>query len=129
MKISRTGIILNTEKYDECVGFYSHVFDLKILFEKQEGDFKLTCFDFNGSYLMVETGGYANSNGKSIKEGSMKLRLNVPVIDVALSSLQDKGINAQIVKNSWGSTINIFDPDGNRIGIRDEDTFLKQVSA
>jgi hypothetical protein len=59
----------------------------------------------------------------------MKLRLNVPVIDVALSSLQDKGINAQIVKNSWGSTINIFDPDGNRIGIRDEDTFLKQVSA
>ncbi|WP_067587991.1 VOC family protein [Endozoicomonas ascidiicola] len=129
MKLSRTGIILNTENYDACVEFYHQIFELNIIFQKQEGSFRLTCFDFNGAYLMVETGGYANSIGKSVKEGSMKLRFNVPDINDALASLQSKGIDAEIQESSWGSTINIYDPDGNRIGVRDEITFSQQASA
>ena len=66
MNIVRTGIILNTEKYDECVLFYKTLFDLKILFQEQYGDFRLTSFEFSDSYLMVETEGHAKAGGKTV---------------------------------------------------------------
>ncbi len=128
MKLSRTGVILNTENYEKCVEFYKNIFGLSIICQEREGEFKLTCFDFNGSYLMVETGGVANAQGKSIEESSVKLRFNVPNIEDALQILKSKGIEAEIIKHKWGSTININDPDGNRVGIRDEPTFLQQIS-
>ena len=125
MNIVRTGIILNTEKYQECVDFYQKVFDLNIMYTKDEGDgFALTCFDFGGSYLMVETGGIASANGaKNIGTSPAKIRFNVANIEDALQSLQAHGIEASIERYNWGNTINIYDPDGNRIGIRDEATF------
>ncbi len=129
MKIVRTGIIINTEKYDECVSFYKNLFGLKILFKEQYGEFQLTCFDFEGSYLMVETDGYARSEGKTIKENSTKLRFNVSNIEEALGTIKTYGFEAEIIRNEWGSTINIFDPDGNRVGIRDETTFKSQIGA
>ena len=129
MKISRTGIILNTEKYEECVSFYSELFGLKVLFHEKEGDFRLTCFEFQGSYLMIETGGISKSKGKSMEESCTKLRFNVSDIDDALSTVNAYGIEAEILKSAWGSTINIYDPDGNRIGIRDEATFSSQIKA
>ncbi len=94
---------------------------------KNDGEFGLTCFDFYGSYLMIETGGVSRPSGKSMEESSTKLRLNVPDIDVALSVVKAYGIDAEILKNSWGSTININDPDGNRIGIRDEVPFANDI--
>jgi lactoylglutathione lyase len=127
MEISRTGIILNTEKFDECVAFYRDLFDLEILFEEQHGAFRLTCFDFQGSYLMIETGGVANPAGKSISESATKFRFNVENIDRVLITVKNFGLDAEISRNEWGSTINIHDPDGNRIGIRDEPTFLQQI--
>ena len=127
MKISRTGIILNTEKYDECVSFYGELFDLKILFKENEGGFKLTCFEFQGSYLMIETGGIAKPKEKSMEESCTKLRFNVPDIEDALSTINLFGIDAEILRSEWGATINICDPDGNRIGIRDEATFICQL--
>lgn len=127
MDISRTGIILNTERYEECVLFYKDLFNLNILFQKNDGEFKLTCFEFHGSYLMIETGGVSNPSGKSMEESSTKLRFNVPDIDVALSVVKAYGIDAKILKNSWGATININDPDGNRIGIRDEVLFADDI--
>ncbi len=66
LNIARTGIILNTEKYDECVAFYKNLFGLKVLFE-EDG---LTCLDYHGSYLMIETEGFAKPQGKTIKENS-----------------------------------------------------------
>lgn len=113
MNISRTGIILNTENYDECVSFYKNLFDLKILFQEQDEDFKLTCFEIDGSYLMIETGGVAKPDGKSIEENSTKLRFNVLDVEEALSTVKAHGLEAKILRNAWGSTINIFDPDGN----------------
>ena len=127
MKISRTGIILNTEKYDECVAFYKTVFDLTVIFEKQEGNFRLTCFDFQKAYLMIETGGIACSEGKTMEQNSTKIRINVRDINEALDELKTKGIKAEITNNDWGKTINLFDPDGNRVGIRDERTFSEQL--
>ena len=39
MKLLRTGVILNTEKFDACVAFCRDVFDLDVLFEESAGDF------------------------------------------------------------------------------------------
>lgn len=129
MKTVRTGVILNVEKFDECVSFYKDLFGLKVLFEEQYGEFRLTCFEFDGSYLMVETEGFAKPEGKSLKENSTKLRFNVSNIEGALERIRAYGIEAEITTNDWGSTINIYDPDGNRVGVRDEETFRSQIGA
>lgn len=129
MNIVRTGIILNVEKFDECVTFYKNLFGLKVLFEEQYGDFRLTCFEFYGSYLMVETDGFAKPEGKTLRENSTQLRFNVSNIEEALKTINAYGIEAEIIENDWGSTINIYDPDGNRVGIRDEATFKSQIGA
>lgn len=130
MNIVRTGIILNTERYVECVAFYRDLFKLKTLYTKGDEDgFALTCFAFGGSYLMVETGGVAQDREKEISENSTKLRFNVSNIEDALLTVRAYGIDATIEHFSWGSTINICDPDGNRIGIRDESTFSNDLEA
>jgi lactoylglutathione lyase len=129
MEIDRTGIILNVEKFDECVSFYKSLFELEVLFVEQYGEFRLTCLEFGGSYLMIETDGFAKPEGKSLKENATKLRFNVPDIEGTLDKIRAYGIEAEIVKNEWGSTINIFDPDGNRVGVRDEETFKSQIRA
>jgi len=46
MNTERYGIILNVEKYDECVAFYRDILGLNVMFTKVEGDFKLTCVEF-----------------------------------------------------------------------------------
>ncbi|WP_028468606.1 VOC family protein [Neptunomonas japonica] len=119
MDIDKTGIILNTEKYDECVAFYQNLFSLKVIFEKNEEEFKLTSFEFGGAYLLVETGGLAKNKQKLISENSTKIRFNVTDIEKALEEVIQYGIAAKIETYEWGKTINITDPDGNRVGIRD----------
>ena len=126
MNIVRTGVIVNTENYDECVSFYKNLFGLRILFQDQQKELRLTCFEYGGSYLMVETEGVAKSGGKTIEENPTKLRFNVSDIEEALEAVRAYGIDAEIVASDWGSTINIHDPDGNRIGIRDEATFKRK---
>jgi lactoylglutathione lyase len=128
MKIARTGVILNTEKFEDCVEFYRKVFELEELYSEADGDFQLCCFDFGGAYLMIETGGEANPAGKSISENATKLRFNVNDIEQAQDNLNRLGVKAEIIRNDWGSTINLYDPDGNRIGIRDEPGFVGQMS-
>ena len=129
MNTQRYGIILNVEKYDECVVFYRDVLDLKIMFSKVEGEFKLTCLEFGTGYLMIETEGFAEPKGKSIKSCPSKLRFNVLDIEAACKRINSLGVSAEVLKNDWGSTINIYDPDGNRIGIRDEISFERQITA
>lgn len=127
VKVSRTGIILNTQNFAACREFYRDILGLKELFSKTENDHKLSCLEFGGAYLMVESGGYANPQGKSIKECPAKLRLNVPSLEAAQRFLNERGIEASISRFDWGSTINIFDPDGNRVGIREESEFANQI--
>ena len=123
MQTQRTGIILNTQNYDACVAFYRDLFGLRILHEKADGDFHLTCFEFGGSYLMVETEGVARKGEKTLAENPTKLRFNVADIEAAHVLVTDYGIDAEIERYDWGDTINISDPDGNRVGIRDEESF------
>ena len=59
----------------------------------------------------------------------LKLAPFVPDIEDALLAVKAYGIDAEILRSDWGSTINIHDPDGNRIGIRDEATFVNQMKA
>jgi len=61
--------------------------------------------------------------GKSASESPHKLRFNVPDIYEAHAKLVEFGIEAQVLDFGWGRVINIQDPDGNRIGIRDEESF------
>jgi lactoylglutathione lyase len=129
MKTQRYGIILNVEKYDECVAFYRDVLELNVMFSKVEGDFKLTCMEFGSGYLMIETEGFAEPNGKSIKSCPSKLRFNVSDIEGALKRVNSFDISAEVIESEWGTTINIYDPDGNRIGIRDEISFERQINA
>jgi lactoylglutathione lyase len=127
--IARYGIILNTEKFEECVAFYRDLFGLRQLFENDEDGFKLTCFEYGDGYLMVEQGGKAIDGIKSPEEGSFKLRLNVKDLEDALAEIRAWGIQAAITENAWGRTINISDPDGNRVGVRDEAGFVRQINA
>ena len=129
MNIQRYGIILNVENYEECVTFYKDVLELKVMFSKVEGDFKLTCLEFGSSYLMIETEGFAEPSGKSIKSCPSKLRFNVSDIEAAYTRIKSFEISAELIIHEWGSTINIYDPDGNRIGIRDEISFKRQIIA
>lgn len=50
-------------------------------------------------------------------------------IEDALESIHAYGVEAAITRHAWGSAIEIHDPDGNRIGIRDELTFKDQLRA
>lgn len=127
--IARYGIILNTEHFEECVAFYRDLFGLRQLFEKNEGDFKLTCLEYGHGYLMIEQGGKAKHGVKSPTEGSFKLRFNVEDLEEALAEIRAWGIQAEIQESSWGRTINISDPDGNRVGVRDEAGFVHQLNA
>ncbi|MGF1701157.1 VOC family protein [Photobacterium makurazakiensis] len=129
MNTQRYGIILNVERYDECVAFYSGALGLNVMFSKVEGDFKLTCVEFGSCYLMIETEGFAKPSGKSIKTCPSKLRFNVSDIDEALERVKSLNIPFEFIESDWGSTINIYDPDGNRIGIRDEISFIRQINA
>jgi lactoylglutathione lyase len=43
MKIEKHGIILNVEKFDECVAFYKDLFKLSEMFSKVE-DTRKRCF-------------------------------------------------------------------------------------
>ena len=127
MKLEKSGIILNVENFDQCVVFYKSILGLQTLFEKTEEDFKLSCLEFGGSYLMLETGGKANGKGKSIEQSPAKLRINVMDLELVQQDLAEKGIECEIEYYSWGSTINLYDPDGNRIGIRDQTGFKNQI--
>jgi len=127
VKFVRTGIILCTERYVECVEFYGTVFKLDKLFERNERGFQLTCFDFFGTYLMIEMGGVAKSTPKDIYENPTKLRFNVENLEEAQQSLLRHQINCKIEHYEWGDVINIVDPDGNRIGIRQDKSFSSQM--
>lgn len=124
MKYTRTGLILCTEKYDECVAFYTDMLELPIMHSFDNDVSKLTCFDMgSGNYLMVETGGTAVSGGKTLAQNPIYLRFNVEDVEAAAAELNAKGMNVEVNKAAWGTTASFTDPDGNYCSLRDEATF------
>jgi lactoylglutathione lyase len=127
MQITKYGIILNVKEFEECVKFYKELFDLPELFSKADGDFKLTCLELGDSYLMIESGGISYPNGKDMSQNPTKLRFNVLDIKDAHQKIGVYGIETEVIETDWGSVINIYDPDGNPVSIRDDQGFQEDV--
>jgi len=121
MKFERTGVILCTEKYDECVAFYSEVLNLPVIETLDDEHSKLSVLRFGeDTYLMVETGGKAVPSGKDLIQNPVWLRFNVKSVEDAAAELLDKGIDVQIRKEVWGTVGDFRDPDGNMCSFREE---------
>ena len=116
MKYERTGVILCTEMYDECVEFYSHVLSLPILEVLDDEHSKLTVLGFGAdTYLMVETGGEAIPSGKNVKQNPVWLKFNVKSVDFSYVS----GANTLTLMN----IVNIAHPeDADGIVVNPQDT-------
>lgn len=115
------GIILFTERYDECVTFYRDTLGLAVWFEKPG----LVCLRFGDGYLMVETAGFANrdtpTQAKPIQENPTKLRFNVKDVEAAARLLESKGVSVEVNVFDWGTTGTFLDPDGNVCALKDAD--------
>jgi lactoylglutathione lyase len=123
VEIQRTGIVLYTERYAECVAFCRKAIGLRVLFANEE----LTCFDFGGSYLMVEPGGRAQPEGKDAAHNPTCFRLNVKDVKYWAEHLQALGIEVTYREHDWGAVAKFFDPDGNLWALRDETSFAAQL--
>jgi len=76
------------------------------------------CRDLSGLKILFED-----------QQGAAKLRFNVANLGEALKEVQAFGIRAEITTYAWVSSIDIHDPDGSRIGIRDEAGFSIQLES
>ena len=124
MITERTGIILCTEKYDDCVEFYSKRLGLAIINRLDNEHSKLTTLRFGeGTYLMIETDGRAVTGGKSIDQNPTVLRFNVDDVESTARQLEASNIAVRIRREVWGTVADFVDPDGNRCSLRDEASF------
>ncbi len=124
MKFTRTGLILCTENYEQCVDFYTRVMELPVLHSFDNEHSKLTSCDMGGgNYLMIETGGTAVPGGKSLAQNPVYLRFNVNDVEATAEVLRQKGIEVTVQTASWGTTARFLDPDGNHCSLRDEASF------
>ena len=124
MKISRTGHILYVKNYNKCIVFYLEILKLPILFKNED----LTCFDFFGTYLMVEKEDrteYLN-DASEIRNYSC-IRLNVEDVKHHSAELKRQNISVDYQEHSWGKVAKFKDPDGNLIAFKDEESFAKQI--
>jgi len=125
MKVERTGLILYVIKYDECVLFYKEILNLEILFKNND----LTCFDFFGTYLMVERENrdeFVDSN-LGMPENFSCLRINVANVKELSNQLKAKGVAVNYQEYSWGTIAKFKDPNGNLLAFKDEKGFANQI--
>ncbi|MEM7224534.1 MAG: VOC family protein [Pseudomonadota bacterium] len=127
MKLARSGIILFTFHYEACVAFYGERLGLPLLFTLDNEHSKLTCFDMGGSYLMIETGGSAEPEGKTLAQNPVWLRFNVEDVEATAGDLTARGVELRIRREVWGTLADFLDPDGNRCSLRDEASFHRQM--
>ena len=121
MKYERTGVILCTEKYDECVEFYSEALGLPILEVHDDEHSKFTVLRLGAStYLMIEMGGTAIPAGKDLDHNPVWLRFNVKSVENAAQEILVKDIDVRIRREIWGTVGDFMDPDGNICSFREE---------
>ncbi|WGH74565.1 glyoxalase/bleomycin resistance/dioxygenase family protein [Tenacibaculum tangerinum] len=124
MNLDRTGFILYTIKYQECVDFYKNILELPVLFKAEN----LTCFSFGNAYLMIELDkDYHGEKEKNQQRIQTCLRMNVSQIRELSDKLISKGIKVNYQEHSWGTVAKFFDPDGNLCAFKDSEKFEKQI--
>ncbi|WP_456441965.1 VOC family protein [Psychroserpens sp.] len=124
MKIERTGLILYVKEYKKCVLFYDEILNLSILFQNEE----LTCFDFYGTYLMVEKEDRSEYlEGDSEIKNHSCLRINVDDVKSISEELKKQNIKVDYQEHTWGKVAKFKDPNGNLIAFKDEESFAKQI--
>jgi len=111
------GIILGTERYEECLCFYRDILGLPVWFTKPG----LCCLRFGSGYLMIETGGMARDGRKPNSQNPTMLRFNVPDVRSAASELVAKGVQVDVKTYEWGVVGTFIDPDGNACELKDAD--------
>ena len=115
MHVLKSGFILYTIKYEECVLFYEKILELKVLYRKEI----LTCFEFYGNYLMVEITDDADELTATIPSRDRTcIRLNVADVREACKVLHKNSIEYSYGEYEWGTIAKFRDPDGNLIGFR-----------
>ena len=125
MEFDRTGIILYTVAYKECVVFYEQTLGLNKLFKTTA----LTCFEFGGSYLMVELDTAQDGQKTAEERTKTCLRMNVPNVSALAEKLIAKDIVVDYQEHSWGTIAKFHDPDGNLCAFKDSKMFEAQISA
>jgi len=123
MEFARTGLILNTKNYLECVHFYGSVLGLPISHRIGQGDDEITVFGLGDVYLMVEHGGRSHSGIKPTDLCPTKFRFNVMDVEASSAELRQKGVEVAVKHHAWGTTAEFADPDGNRCALRSEHDF------
>lgn len=125
MKIAKTGFILYTINFKDCVKFYRDILGLKVLYEKKD----LCCFDFQGSYLMVEVD---DTTDLSKPEDNFRdrtcIRLNVENVKVACEVLDQNKIEYSYGEYDWGTIAKFRDPDNNLIGFRSAKEHIEDIA-
>lgn len=116
----RTGIILKTEKYQECLSFYSSVLGLNVVSEKVEDDFIMSELAFGDSYFLVETGGKYSPTAKDVGKNPITIRFDVADTSQVLALLSSHGVKADYYEYDWGKIVLVYDPDGNRVEFKAE---------
>ncbi len=111
------GIILFTERFEECVAFYRDLVGLPVWFAKSG----LVCLRFGDGYLMVETGGVAGDGIKARGQNPTVLRFNVNNLDAAAEMLRGRGIAVEVMDFEWGRIGQFVDPDGNLCELLDNE--------
>jgi len=123
VKFLQAGVILYTQRYQECVDFYEKVLELEILHEIDRVGEQLTTFSLGGTYLMVETGGVSHVDVKTIETSPVKFRFNVVDVESTCKELRSKGVELEVIRHSWGTTAEFADPDGNLCALRSDNGF------
>ena len=123
MKSFKTGIVLYTINYNECVEFYQKILELEKLFNNNA----LTCFRFGESYLMVEIANeYKTPESENFRIRTC-LRMNVHDVKTIAKKLMSKDVEVDYQEHSWGTVAKFLDPDGNLCAFRDSASFEKQI--
>lgn len=124
MSFTRTGLILYTHRYTECIAFYRDTVGLPLMFRNNQ----VTCFAFGESYLMVEPDGSPDSDRE--RQGLRTcLRMNVANVRTHADALIANGIDVDYQEHDWGTIALFRDPDGNLCAFKDDETFEAQVLA
>jgi|AntAceMinimDraft_11_1070367.scaffolds.fasta_scaffold10469_3 lactoylglutathione lyase len=123
-QFDRTGIILYTFNYEDCVSFYQNTLELTKMFETEN----LTCFEFGNSYLMVELDTEYDGTKSESKRFKFCLRMNVPNVKQIADKLTKHGIEVDYQEHSWGTVAKFLDPDGNLCAFKDSQKFEKQIA-